>query len=263
MSACSHCTGFLFDPLRVWLDRLPARPDTAAVAELAERFPLYLDNGQRIRFVPPQADGRIYECRIHESGEVETRRDNWHDFFNALVWLTFPQTKKAISAAHVRAMQAPGELRGKVRDALTHFDECGIAVLSSRPDLLEYLRGFRWKALFVEHRDDVRRHMRFVVFGHATYEQLLAPFRGLTAKALLYPVEEAWLVQPAADLSRLVDGLLAADVEAGRVARSADLQPLPLLGIPGVVADSEDPAYYDDTWQFRPGRRQRKPPGEA
>jgi hypothetical protein len=104
--------------------------------------------------------------------------------------------------------------------------------------------------------------MRFVVFGHATYEQLLAPFRGLTAKALLYPVEEAWLAQPAADLSRLVDGLLAADVEAGRIARSADLQPLPLLGIPGVVADSEDPAYYDDTWQFRPGRRP-KPPGEA
>lgn len=257
MSVCPPCAGLLFEPLRGWLDRLPAGPDTAAVAVLAERFPVHLDNGQQIRFVPPQADGRVYECRIHESGEVETRPDSWHDFFNALVWLNFPQTKKAISAAHVRAMQAPGAARGAVRDALTHFDECGIAVLSSRPDLLEALRGFRWRELFVEHRDDVRRCMRFVVFGHATYEQLLEPFRGLTAKALLYPVDASWLNWSAGDLSRAVDGLLAADVDAGRIACSADLQPLPLLGIPGLVAASEDPAYYDDTWQFRPGRRQR------
>lgn len=257
MSARSPCAGFLFDPLRGWLDQLPPRPDAAAVAELAERFPVHADNGQPIRFVPPQADGRIYECRIHECGEVETRPDNWHDFFNALVWLNFPQTKKAISAAHVRAMQAPGELRGGVRDALTHFDECGIAVLSTCPELLECLRGFRWKELFVEHRDEVRRHMRFVVFGHATYEQLLAPFRGLTAKALLYRVDASWLAMSAGDLSIAVDGLLAADIGAGRLARPGDLQPLPLLGIPGLVPASEDPAYYDDSWQFRPGRRQR------
>lgn len=259
MSARSSFDSFLFAPLRGWLDQLPATPDATALAELAERYPVYADNGQRIRFVPPQADGRIYECRIHECGEVETRPDNWHDFFNALVWLNFPRTKNAISAAHVRAMQAPGEQRGKVRDALTHFDECGIAVLSNRPDLLELLQGFRWKELFVEHRDDVRRSMRFVVFGHATYEQLLAPFRGLTAKALLYQIEASWLEKSAAELSAAVDGLLAADVEAGRISRPGDLQPLPLLGIPGLVPASDDPAYYDDTWQFRPGRsRQRQ-----
>ncbi|HLO65211.1 MAG TPA: DUF3025 domain-containing protein, partial [Azonexus sp.] len=34
-----------------------------------------------------------------------------------------------------------------------------------------------------------------------------------------------------------------------------DFQPLPLLGIPGVTPENENPAYYDDTWQFRPGRR--------
>lgn len=257
MSADAPFSSFLFDPLRRWLAQLPAQPDVAALAGLADQYPIHTDTGRRVRFVPPQADGLVYECRIWESGEVETRPDNWHDFFNALVWLSFPQTKNAISAAHVRAMQQPGELRGRVRDALTHFDECGIAVLSSRPELLEYLRGFRWKELFVAHRDDVRRYMRFVVFGHATYEQLLAPFRGLTAKALLYPVDASWLAMPAADLSLAVDGLLAADVGAGRVASSGDLQPLPLLGIPGVVPASEDPAYYDDTWQFRPGRRQR------
>ena len=255
MSADSPYASPLFDPLRCWLDRLPPRPDTPALLELARQHPICTENGQRVRFVPPQADGLAYECRIWQSGEVETRPDNWHDFFNALVWLSFPQTKIAVSAAHMRAMQAPGERRGTTRDALTHFDECGIVVLSSQPALLALLRGFQWKALFVDHRADVIRHMRFVIFGHATYEQLLQPFRGLTAKAILHEVDEAWLEQsPAAQLAA-VDTLLAQELTRGAYVRPRDFQPLPLLGIPGVTPENEDPAYYDDTDQFRPGRR--------
>lgn len=196
----------------------------------------------------------VYECRIWENGEVATRPDNWHDFFNALVWLTFTQTKVAVSACHVEAMTAPGEARGRIRDALTHFDECGIVVLSSQPELLDFLRSFEWKKLFVERREEVKRNMRFVIFGHATYEQLLQPFRGLTAKAVLYEVSEDWLRMPEAAQVAAIDTLLAADLASGRYQRPRDFQPLPLLGIPGVTPDSEDPAYYDDTWQFRPGR---------
>lgn len=247
----------LFWPLRPWLARLPARPDAAAVAELAEAFPIHATNGQRIRFVPPRADGLAYECRIWESGEVETRPDNWHDFFNALVWLSFPQTKIVVSAAHVAAMQAPGAARGTLRDTLTHFDECGIVVLSSRPELLDLLRQFRWQALFVEHRAEVVRAMRFVVFGHAMYEALLQPFRGLTAKAVLHQVSADWFALPMAEQVAAVDRLLASELNGGRYARPRDFQPLPLLGIPGVTPDSENPAYYDDTWHFRLGRRVR------
>lgn len=255
MSARSLFQPFLFDPLRHWLDQLPPRPDSAALVALAERYPRHVASGQRIRFVPPQADGTAYECRIWERGEVETRPDNWHDFFNALVWLAFPHTKNAISAAHVRAMQQPGEQRGRVRDTLTHFDECGIVVLSARDDLLDLLRNFRWRELFVDQRAAVRRDMRFIVFGHATYEALLAPFRGLTAKAMLYAVDDSWLQLSGTDLVAAVDQRLAADIAADCLRHPRDLQPLPLLGIPGLVAESEDPAYYDDTWQFRPGRR--------
>jgi hypothetical protein len=246
----------LFDPLRPWLDLLPPGPDTAAVAELAKRFPIYLETGRQVAFVPPQADGLVYECRIWENGEVETRPDNWHDFFNALVWLTFPRTKIAVSASHVGAMTPEGEARGTVRDALTHFDECGIVVLSAKPELLGLLRDFEWKKLFVERRAEVEQSMRFVVFGHATYESLLKPFRGLTAKAILYEVDADWLQLPRAEQLVAVDVRLAADLASGRYTRPRDFQPLPLLGIPGLVPESEDPAYYDDTWQFRPGRRQ-------
>ena len=222
---------------------------------MAEHHPIFSGNGRQIRFVPPCRDGLAYECRIWESGVVETRPDNWHDWFNALVWLTFPQTKIAISARHVRAMAPDGQVRGSERDALTHFDECGIVVLSSDPALLDLLRAFQWKTLFVERRAEVERGMRFFVFGHATYEALLKPFRGLTAKAVLHEVDAAWLQMPVAAQLVAVDALLAADLSSGRYTRPRDFQPLPLLGIPGVVPENADPAYYDDTWQFRPGRR--------
>ena len=246
----------LFAPLRSWLAHLPAAaPDTDAVAALAERSPILLPNGRRIRFVPPRDDGLAYEVRLWASGEVATRPDNWHDFFNALVWLSFPRAKLALSAGHARATAAAGQPRGTHRDALTHFDECGIVVVASQPALLELLRDFRWKALFVERRAEVRRAMRFFVFGHATYEALLAPFHGLTAKAILHVVDADWLALSEAEQVAAVDALLAADLASPRYARPGAFSPLPLLGIPGVTAESEDPAYYDDVRQFRPGRR--------
>jgi hypothetical protein len=198
-----------------------------------------------------------YESRVRETGEVETRPGNWHDFFNALVWLSFPQAKLALSAGHARAMElAPaGEARGPQRDALTHFDECGMVVVSSRPELLDLLREFRWKSLFAEHRPAVMQAMRFVVFGHATYEALLDPFVGLTAKAVLHQVDDAWLAMSGSAQFAAVDALLAVDLRSGRYARPRDFQPLPVLGIPGVTPDSECPTYYDDVMQFRPGRR--------
>ena len=251
----------LFAPLRPWLARLPETPDSTALAALAEEFPVTTDSGQSIRFAAPVADGRAYECRIWESGQVETRPDNWHDFFNGLVWLAFPQTKLAITRAHVAAFRpTQTDGRGAIRDGLTHFDECGIAILSTRPELLELLRAFAWKELFVARRAEVAACMRFVVFGHATYEQLLAPFRGLTAKGLLFEIEPDFLALPAEQQQRELDRRLAAriarDFTGAAPLRPRDLQPLPLLGIPGQTPDNADPAYYDDTWQFRPGRRQ-------
>lgn len=255
MSADPRWAGLLFAPLRHWLEQLPTAPQTTALNELLVCHPVIGADGRPIRFVPPRADGLAYECRVWEHGEVETRPDNWHDFFNALIWLTFPRSKRAITAAHVAAMAPAGAARGAVRDALTHFDECGLVVLSTQPELLDLLRGHRWQELFVERRQAVRDAMRFVVFGHATYEQLLRPYRGLTAKAVLYTVDESWLTLADQPLNAVLDERLAGDIAAGVCLRPRALQPVPLLGIPGVTPDSEDPAYYADSGQFRPVRR--------
>jgi len=246
----------LFWPVKRWLEALPDAPASNSLHALTTQYPVALPDGRPVRFVPPQADGMPYECRVWERGEVETRIDNWHDFFNALVWLSFPETKRAITAAHVAAMQKPGEQRNLRRDALTHFDECGIVVLASDPTLLDLLRGFQWQSLFVERRQDVIDKMRFVIFGHATYEALLKPFRGLTAKAILLPVTPGFFGQDVGQLLSAVDAKIAPILAGDTFNRPRDFQPLPLLGIPGVTPDNENPAYYADTFQFRPGRRQ-------
>ena len=209
-----------------------------------------------MRFVPPQADGLGYEARIALRGEVETRPDNWHDWFNGLVWLTFPKAKAALSARHADELSRQADGRGQARDAMTHFDECGAMVVAEDASLLELLQGFRWRELFVERRADAIAGLRVFIFGHATYEALLAPFRGLTAKCVLTPVAAGWLARPLAEQLAEIDEWLAQDFAAGKHGEPRGLQPLPLLGLPGVVLENEAPTYYDDTWQFRPGRRQ-------
>ena len=247
----------LYFPLAPLLARLPPRPDVDALVALAAASPVFSANGQPIRLVPPRNDGLGYEARIALRGEVETRPGNWHDWFNGLVWLAFPQAKAALSARHAAEMAQQSEARGVVRDAMTHFDECGAVVVAEDTSLLDLMAGFEWKELFVERRAAVVARLRVFVFGHATYEALLQPFRGLTAKCVLTPVAPGWLEQPLAAQLAEIDGWLADDLAAGKHGDPRALQPLPLLGLPGVVPDSEVPAYYDDTWQFRPGRRRQ------
>ena len=250
--------GGLFAPLAPLLARIPFSPDLAALNHLASTIDLRTHRGLPIAFVRTPDDGLEYEARIWTNGQVATRPGNWHDFFNALVWCTYPRTKAMLNQRHADERSTPAAGRGRARDALTHFDECGAVVAVSDPSLVQLLRGFRWRELFWERRADLRRALRCFVFGHATYEQLLRPFRGLTAKAILYEVTADWLRQPLSAQLADIDRRLSGELAVGRHCDARALQPLPLLGLPGVTADSEDPGYYDDQWQFRPGRGSRR-----
>ena len=69
------------------------------------------------------------------------------------------------------------------------------------------------------------------------------------------PDELAQRMTPAALQRADVDCRLAEMFSRpGAYARPRDFQPLPLLGIPGVVAENSDPSYYGDLRQFRPAR---------
>nr|WP_242533443.1 DUF3025 domain-containing protein [Niveibacterium umoris] len=213
-----------------------------------------LRDGTPVRLVA-NAHAAGYEAGIAASGAVPTREHDWHDFFNALVWCRFPQAKAALNAAHLEelTLRGAGAPRGPRRDRLTQFDECGVVVSASDPALLAALRAHDWRGLFWEHRAAWGRSIDVVVFGHATLDQLRAPFVGLCGKALLREVPSHWFADDAAARNLEVDAWLAERLAGlGAQGSPARLQALPLLGIPGLSADSETAAYYDDTRQFRP-----------
>jgi hypothetical protein len=188
-----------------------------------------------LRFVPQSAlpVGEAYEAFIHRSACVPTR-DNLHDFFNGLLWLSQPAIKRRLNALHAGAVArlGIGAQRGPLRDALTLFDENG-ALLQAPAELLAALRARDWPALFVTHRARWAE-ARLLLIGHALLEKLCtAPRKALTAHVLL--------ADP-----------LALD-ESGWAAKP--FTPLPVLGVPGWWPANEAPVFYDDAAVFRPRAR--------
>ncbi|MBM3115070.1 DUF3025 domain-containing protein [Jeongeupia naejangsanensis] len=237
-----------YAPIRPVLARFDCLPDWQAWQALGS--PACNRLGLPLSFVDPDSLTQYYESEIHDAGRIATRH-NWHDGFNAAVWHTFPRTKVALNALHHRHTQ--GNARGPVRDAATLFDECGLIVACSDPALTDALVGHDWPWLFQHRRDDWGQRIEALCFGHANYEYLLAPFRGLTGKCWLVAVDDAHFTLPLPERISVLDMRIAAEIDADRLERPKQLPPLPFLGIPGWWPE-QDAAFYADTGYFRPKR---------
>ena len=245
----------LFEPVHGLLDALPG-PGPGGLAELNA---LLLSDAagaaEVIRFVAPDDAPMAYEERIVVRGAIVTRPHNWHDFFNALVWMRFPQTKRRLAELHVDGMRSPARdgRRGPIRDAATQFDESGIVVAASDAGLLDLLARRQWKELFWTRRHEVMQRMRFVVFGHGLYDALRAPFYRICGRAATLVVPRTCIEAPVEQLCAHVDPVLGERFgQRTWYPRPRVLLALPLLGIPGVCIENENSAYYDDAVQFRP-----------
>jgi len=231
-----------------------------------------VQNGALLQFVHQevsQTSGKLpfetlYEPRCYLKGEVTTRPDNWHDLFNALVWMTFPKAKAAINARHYHALikqdaekkAETSSERGATRDVNTLLDESGVIVAYSDESLAGLLKDFKWKKLFCDRRDDVLSNMVFFIFGHGLYEKALNPYVGMTGQGILLEVDTEFLGLPKEYQLAHLDHLLASHLTDWHYCRNTkDLSPVPLLGIPGWAAGNEAPEYYDNTDYFRSGRR--------
>lgn len=197
--------------------------------------------GKPVRFVAPSAADPYYEIHVHQSGCVSTRLQNRHDLFNALVWLAFPRTKAAINALHAAEIPRESGRRGRLRDLLTIFDEGGAIVVCAEAELEALIRGFRWKELFWDRREQVRRDLRFIVLGHAVLEQALEPRPGITCKVIFAP--------PDADPDACAAQWLHAHAAGGTPKL---LAPLPVFGYPGWLPETASEAFYADERYFRP-----------
>ena len=188
-----------------------------------------------------------------EQNQLIVRPNSLHDLMNALVWLTFPKTKRAISEAHVAlGVNKDGKTRPRRRDVLTLFDESGIIILSENDALRAMNQQHQWRDLFVTHRASFIQRARPILFGHGAMEQLGKQLpqvhRGLTVKAL-------WLPLPVTTTLDQLDFYLSQRIVSGESLNEHERStPRPVLGLPGWFAENESPACYDDESVFRPIR---------
>lgn len=253
--------GPIFAPLAPALERLPRGrwPDLSDLNAATEG--IATARGMPVRFVAPRErtdrERLHYELRIAATGEVETRAGNWHDLFNALAWITFPKAKAAINAQHAAILEERGmeeaQRRGPERDVLTLFDEGGVVVAASAPEMLRLIVEHRWKELFWERRAELPAKLRFLAFGHGLFEKALAPHVGMVGKTVFVPVGELFFMLPGEAQVREADALLAAHFASRtRFDSPRRMAPLPVLGVPGWHPDTAREAFYDDASYFQP-----------
>jgi hypothetical protein len=260
-------------PLTHWLEfgsllHGPDWPDIGALNALAR----HSVRGEAARFVVQSpallADGRHYEQRIAERGEIATREGNWHDLLNALIWLRFPQLKAALNARQVAQIAIAGpKSRTREQCALTLFDEAGVVATLRDPALLALWDVHDWYGLFWRERSawsDGR--IEVTVFGHALLEHALKPRQLLVGKALVAAPASPGSVQSvaaAADTARsetVIDALAQAILAGALLTDPQELRPLPLSGIPGWHADNANEAFYLSAPCFCPLRAGRRYP---
>lgn len=259
----------MFEPIRPLAERFsefcvwPELEDYQRLLDAHE--PIRTRHGAALRIVPqegrPGHFEQHYAPRIYLSGEIQTRTRNWHDFFQLLTWFIFPRTKAVINAIHIPKAKARIEKahelgrRTPIENTLSLFDEGGAVIVASDETLLQLIRDFRWKELFWQRRSELAEKLDCVTFGHAMYEKGLAPYLGMTANTILIEANEVYFSLDRAGRLAWIDGRLAEILERGdRYRKPKDLQPFPILGMPGWDPANGEEAYYDNTDYFRPGR---------
>ena len=206
--------------------------------------PIRTRAGKPLRIVAqdgkPDSFEEHYAPRIYKTGELQTRCENWHDFFQLLTWFMFPETKAVINSLHLpyaqQRIETTHELgrRTPIENMLSLFDEGGVVIVSSDASLLQLVREFRWKELFWQRRDELEQKLACITFGHAMYEKGLAPYLGMTANAILIEADKTFFEQQLTAQLEWLDKQLAAIFRAGNVlTKPKDLHPFPILGMPG------------------------------
>jgi len=233
-------------------------PELPEASKLQRVLPSQAVNlsGRPISFRPGRALPAIeYESCIFGTGQVSTRENSWHDLFNALVWARFPHLKATLNALHCREIRSkPGRHRGRLRDALTLLDECGVILASANDDVLERLSARDWSSVFCDQAACWREDTHVFVCGHALLQKFLKPYKSLTAHGLLVRIDVDSARGPRESLLQMLDTRLAQALLTGDWLKSPDgLSPIPLMGIPGwSPGASQDQDFYSDRRVFRP-----------
>ncbi len=92
--------------------------------------------------------------------------------------------------------------------------------------------------------------MRPFAIGHGMLVKLLAPFRAITARTLILPIDPATLPEDAAGQARVDEAAARAIGDAAL--RPELLPPLPVAALPGWDREDLGERLFDDLSVFRP-----------
>lgn len=242
-----------FTPLHAMLakTRWATFPTLPMWAALPDRP--YTSMQKPVHFVDPSTLTRYYEEAIAQDGHVATRRDNWHDCFNAFAWFTYPKIKAALNALHIQAIRqqpSPAQ-RCPTRDAATLLDESGVLLPYCDKKLATALYTHDWQTLFQHQRHAWGHHIDALLIGHANFEKALMPYIGWTGKAWPIAVSPAFFTQTRAQQCQILDNMISRLITQNQFYSTRQLCPIPLLGIPGWW-QAQDALFYRNQQYFRP-----------
>ncbi|MEO8002436.1 MAG: DUF3025 domain-containing protein [Arenimonas sp.] len=196
-------------------------------------------------------DGMHYEQRIFQRGLIATRENNWHDLFNAMMWLKYPQIKSALNARQWGDIEKHGlKTRTPSQCAMTLFDEAG-AIVAMPEEMLGCWKQHDWHGLFIEHADAWRTgRAQVAVFGHALLDHALVTETLLVAKCIV--------LEDKSDLTTYLERI-GHSIHAGNSLRAnSELRTLPLCGIPGWHAASDSAEFISTAACFSPLSAKKK-----
>jgi hypothetical protein len=170
-------------------------PDRAALQRLVD------DAGAGWVLVDP-ASTTGYEAAIGQ-GRIPTREDSWHDAFNVLAFVRWPQAKRALHARVLQCQRARTDgPRSREEDALALLDEA-VIVVSGRGDAIAGFDRAREHGDIAGMTAAIDRGLRARWFGHALLEHLALRRPPIGAGVLVLQTDDD-------------DGELAARISAGR-----------------------------------------------
>lgn len=248
---CYHGSPIL-SQLEHFLSRFGGGSDWPALQDYNQLSGEHCLNFQKLplQCVQPNESQRFreqYEPRVYLAGQLPTREQNWHDFFNWLVWQQFPKSKAAINRLHYQSQLnrfGVSNQRTHLENYLTLFDENGVVVVCQNSQLNQMLREHRWVELFYENRESVIQEMRFYVFGHALFEKALNPYIGMTAKAIIFDA-------CVDDIDTCLSDYFLGNA---KILMPKMLHPVPILGVPNWYDEVQDLQFYQNQKYFRVSR---------
>ncbi len=196
-------------------------------------------------------DGMHYEQRIFQRGLIATRENNWHDLFNAMMWLKYPKIKSALNARQWGDIERHGlKTRTSAQCAMTLFDEAG-AIVTMSAEMLTCWNQHDWQGLFIEHANAWRLgRARVAVFGHALLDHALVTETLLVAKCIV--------LEDKTDLSTCFERIASNIYTENSLRSNSELRTLPLCGIPGWHSATDSAEFVKSAACFSPLSARKK-----